>query len=567
MNNLAPIILFVYNRPQHTLQTLEALSKNELAQDSILYIFADGIKKNASDETIAKINETRTIIKSKPWCKEVHVIERTENFGLAKSVIEGVTQIINQYGKVIVLEDDLVTSPYFLQFMNDALAKYENESSVACISAYIYPAKQLPELFFIKGADCWGWATWKKAWNVFEPDGTKLLHELCHKKLEHQFDFQGTYPYTQMLRDQIAHKNDSWAIRWYASCFLKNMLCLYPGKSLITNIGLDGSGVHSGVSKNYKSALTTHAVAVKDIPVEENTIALQSIKNYFASIIEPQKKLSMISKIYQTLIPGALRQKIYYIRHPKTKPNYGWFGNYKTWEAAEAECSGYDGAEILQKVKNAILKVKSGEATYERDSVLFDELQYSEPLLNTFIHCIEQKHLHITDFGGSLGSTYFQYRTLLPNDIELKWAVIEQKHFVECGKTDIEEEHLHFFNTIEEVLLQQKNQVLLLSSVLPYFKEPYALIEKLTSYGYEHIIIDRTAFIESEHERITKQIVPPFIYTASYPAWFFNENKFIQAFSNKYNLIESFDSNSDPTENLEDGVTVYRKGFYFKLKK
>lgn len=567
MTHLAPIILFVYNRPNHTLQTLEALSQNELAKDSVLYIFADGIKKQASTETITKINETRTIIKSKQWCKEVYVIERTENFGLAKSIIEGVTHIVNQYGKVIVLEDDLVTSPYFLQFMNDSLRKYEHENSVACISAYIYPAKQLPELFFIKGADCWGWATWQRAWKVFEADGKKLLSELTNKKLENQFDFQGTYPYTQMLRDQIAHKNDSWAIRWYASCFLKDMLCLYPGTSLIINIGLDGSGVHSGVSQNYKSTIAKHAVTIKDIPIAENASALKSIKNYFSSIIEPKKKHSMISKIYQTLIPDALRQKIYDIRHPKTKPNYGWFGNYKTWDDAEANCSGYDSDEILQKVKNAILKVKSGEAKYERDSVLFDDIKYSEPLLNAFQHSIENNTLHITDFGGSLGSTYFQYRSLLPLDIDLKWAVVEQKHFDECGKTEIAEKHLHFFDTIEKVLSQQNNQVLLLSSVLPYFKEPYALIDKLISYGYTYIIVDRTAFIESEQERITKQIVPPFIYNASYPAWFFNENKFIKAFSNKYDLMASFNSNSDPTEKLEDGITVYRKGFYFKLKK
>ncbi len=185
---LAPIILFVYNRPSHTLRTLEALALNELAKESILYIFSDGIKDNADSNSIQKINETREIIKSKQWCKEVIIIERQQNFGLAKSVIEGVTEIINKFQKVIVLEDDLVTSPYFLKFMNETLHKYEKEDSVACISAYIYPIDNLPELFFIKGADCWGWATWKRAWDLFEPDGSKLLNIIESKKLTSEFD-------------------------------------------------------------------------------------------------------------------------------------------------------------------------------------------------------------------------------------------------------------------------------------------------------------------------------------------------------------------------------------------
>ena len=306
MNNLAPIILFVYNRPQHTLQTLEALSKNELAQDSILYIFADGIKKNASEETIAKINETRTIIKSKSWCKEVHVIERTENFGLAKSVIEGITQIINQYGKVIVLEDDLVTSPYFLKFMNDALNKYEHENSVACISAYIYPIDNLPDLFFIKGADCWGWATWKHAWDLFEPNGQKLLTELEQKKLTYQFDLNNSYPYTKMLREQISGINHSWAIRWYASAFLKNKLCLYPGKSLVNNIGTDGSGTHDGSTTVYQTKPVDYYNGLKDINVEVNNEALNQMTTYFKALDLIGKEPSAIKQFIKRLTPSFL---------------------------------------------------------------------------------------------------------------------------------------------------------------------------------------------------------------------------------------------------------------------
>jgi hypothetical protein len=306
MKHLAPIILFVYNRPQHALQTLNALQNNVLSKDSVLYIFADGIKENASSETIRKINETRKIIKNKKWCKEVFIIEREQNFGLAKSVILGINEIINKHNKAIVLEDDLVTSPYFLKYMNEALEKYEHIDSVACISGYIYPVNNLPDLFFIKGADCWGWATWKRAWDLFETDGQKLLNELIEKKLTKQFDLNDSYPYTKMLQEQISGTNNSWAIRWLASAFLKNKLCLYPGKSLVNNIGTDGSGSHPGETDVYTTIPKNKPVFFTDIKIEENKNALKKISSYFRALDLVGKKPSFYRELLKKIIPETL---------------------------------------------------------------------------------------------------------------------------------------------------------------------------------------------------------------------------------------------------------------------
>lgn len=303
---LAPIILFAYNRPSHTLRTLEALALNELAKESVLYIFSDGIKENADSNSIQKINETREVIKSKQWCKEVNIIERKQNFGLAKSVIEGVTEIINKYQKVIVLEDDLVTSPYFLKFMNETLHKYEKEESVACISAYIYPIDNLPELFFIKGADCWGWATWKRAWDLFEPDGSKLLNIIESKKLTSEFDLNKGYPYTKMLREQISGLNHSWAIRWYASAFIKNKLCLYPGKSLVNNIGTDGSGTHDGSTDVYNTVVAQAPIILKDLKIEVNKSALSKMTNYFKALDLVGKEPPIVTQIIKKITPDFL---------------------------------------------------------------------------------------------------------------------------------------------------------------------------------------------------------------------------------------------------------------------
>ena len=192
---LAPIVLFTYNRPWHTRQTIAALQKNELADRSDLFIYSDGFKE---DQAKIKVKEVRNYIHTIDGFKTVTIRERGENMGLADSVIDGVKAVVNECGRVVVLEDDIVTSPFFLRYMNDALKLYEHEEKVISIHGYIYPVSgKLPPTFFIRGADCWGWATWKRGWDLFEGDGQKLLNELEEKRLERLFDFNETYGYTQ----------------------------------------------------------------------------------------------------------------------------------------------------------------------------------------------------------------------------------------------------------------------------------------------------------------------------------------------------------------------------------
>ena len=262
----APIALFAYNRPLHTKETVEALRRNLLAAGSDLYVFADGPKAGKTDPRIA---EVRAYMRTIEGFNSVRVFERAENAGLAKSIIDGVTRVCSEHGRVIVLEDDLVTSPWFLQYMNEALAKYEQAHRVASIHGYCFPTQQpLPETFFLRGADCWGWATWRRAWKDFEVDGAKLLQTLIDRGLERAFDLDGAYGFTQMLRHQIAGLNDSWAIRWHASCFLQDKLTLYPGRSLVRNIGTDSSGTHSVDTADFTSSLAAAPIRVERIALE-----------------------------------------------------------------------------------------------------------------------------------------------------------------------------------------------------------------------------------------------------------------------------------------------------------
>jgi hypothetical protein len=280
--NLAPITLFVYNRPWHTRQTIEALQKNELAEDSELFIFSDGPKNEAAEEDV---REVRGYIRTVSGFKNISIIERAKNWGLAASIIDGVTKVLNEYGRVIVLEDDLVTSPYFLRFMNEALILYQHEEKVISIHGYIYSVKgELPQTFFLKDPGCWGWATWKRGWDIFQSDGQKLLNELREKKLTKQFDYNGAYPYTKMLEDQIYGKNNSWAVRWYAATFLKDKLTLYPGSSLVQHIGNDGTGTHCGKSDFLNCDMANTPVSVERIGCEENVFARKESEKFFKSI-------------------------------------------------------------------------------------------------------------------------------------------------------------------------------------------------------------------------------------------------------------------------------------------
>ena len=279
MQKLAPIALFVYNRPDHTRRTLQFLKQNELAADSRLFIFSDGPKNAKQAEKVA---EVRALIKQVEGFKLVEIIERSSNLGLANSVISGVSQLMEEYGQAIVFEDDLITSPYTLRYFNDALVRYQNEVQVMHIGAYMYPlpiaeSEQLPETFFFRAATSWGWATWARAWQHFNPDVEVLMKQFDADQ-KHQFSIEGSMNFWKQMQELKAGKNNSWAIRWYASIFLIGGLTLNPAHSLVSNIGHDGSGVHSGINEIYNVSINPQPVKHFPELIAENMEAYNFIK-------------------------------------------------------------------------------------------------------------------------------------------------------------------------------------------------------------------------------------------------------------------------------------------------
>jgi putative methyltransferase (TIGR04325 family) len=242
------------------------------------------------------------------------------------------------------------------------------------------------------------------------------------------------------------------------------------------------------------------------------------------------------------LVPPFLFNTLY--NHPFRKS--GWFGNFSSWQEASASCSGYDHADILKKVKDSLLKVKRGEAVHERDSVLFDAIEYTWPVLSGLLVAASRCGglLNVIDFGGSLGSTYFQNRKFLSELAEVKWNIIEQESFVKTGQEYFQDNSLRFYLSISDCLRENQPNVVLLSSVLSYLPDPYKIFDEILSLKMDYIILDKMPFIEGTADRITIQKVPDWIYRASYPAWFFSEQKFKDFISSRYAVLEEFDSNS-----------------------
>lgn len=282
---LAPVILFAYNRPNHIKRTIESLLKNKEANETDLFIFSDAAKK---EEDKFNVKQVRQYLSTVDQFQSVTIIEREFNYGLGKNIIDGVTAILANYGKGIVLEDDLIVSSYFLEYMNEGLDIYENVDKVISIHGYVYPVKEkLPETFFLKGADCLGWGTWKRGWDIFEPDGNLLLKKILETDQANAFDYNNAYPFTQMLKDQIEGKNNSWAVRWYASAFLNDKYTLYPGKSLIYHAGGDGSGTNTGYDSQLDVTLSRKPIKLSKIDVDQNLSAYNSFVKFYKTISHP----------------------------------------------------------------------------------------------------------------------------------------------------------------------------------------------------------------------------------------------------------------------------------------
>ena len=280
MTNLAPIIVFCYNRPGHLEQTLDALSRNELADQSTLYIYCDGPKEGASDEMRQKIADVRQVARKRQWCKEVHVVEREENVGLMNNIVGAVTEIVNRYGRVITMEDDIITSKGYLRFMNEALELYKDDEQVMHISGYMWPHKhKLPNTFFYEvpypGG---GWATWQRAWKHYTNDTQSLYDYWCTRWDE--FNQFGDNYLQKQLEANYQGTMKTWFIKWHAVMLQRGALTLYPGQSLTNNIGFDDQATNCYATDKF-DVVPVDYVPVTRQSIKENKRAARDIYAFY----------------------------------------------------------------------------------------------------------------------------------------------------------------------------------------------------------------------------------------------------------------------------------------------
>ena len=283
---LAPIILFVYNRLDSTKKTVDALKNNLLAKESDLIIYSDGV--NYIEETEKSVETIRNYIKTITGFKNIKIIERKYNHGLYMNITSGVKEVIQIYGKAIIVEDDIVTSKYFLTYMNDSLNYYKTNNKIYSVCGFQWNIKTESKVFGLNHFNCHGWATWEDRWDKFEHDNKYLYRAIIWKKLGKRFDLDGAYPFMKMLKN-----TNSWAIRWHSIIFLNNKLCVYSPHSLVKNIG--DIGVNSKGYNLYPTKIVNKKVCLKPITEEDTTMRKRLIQ-YYRRLL-PKRILNKILRI------------------------------------------------------------------------------------------------------------------------------------------------------------------------------------------------------------------------------------------------------------------------------
>lgn len=283
---LAPIVVFAYNRPNHLLRCLNSLLTNPESSESSLHIFVDGPK---SDNDRDLVEQCIKISQGIAGFKSLKVVVSDENLGLARSIRKGVTSIFNDNDTIIVIEDDLVVASTALNFLNSGLDKYGLSDKVASIQLFQYPLKiDLEDPVFLRGADCWGWATWKKNWANVEFNPEKLLNQLSQNR--NDFNLDGSARFYEMLQNLMLQAIDSWAICWHASMYLEEKLSLYPPKSLCLNTGSDGSGTHAASVDYFSVDLGDSKEWSLPTKIEEGVLYRKAMSDF-------HKKMRFLSKL------------------------------------------------------------------------------------------------------------------------------------------------------------------------------------------------------------------------------------------------------------------------------
>ena len=571
-----PVALFAYARPEHLQLTLASLRDNRVP---LIYAFSDGPRTPASVPLVEKV---RAMLRSIDWC-EVVLIERTENWGLGRSIMAGVTEVLGQHESCLVFEDDLVIVPGAYDYLVSALENYREDLRVMSVTGWTHPRITPSDVgdrpYFDGRAECWVWGTWRRAWQGINDKTAREMMLAAEAKGIDRSAYGSDLP--GMAEQEI--ERNIWAVRFLYHHILNQGLCLRPPWSMVEHIGFDALATNANSAggwnnpllrpcplrpKRWPDATENPACAhLRQSAFLPNHVPMRKVnfRHSVSSMAGRLKRAAMLDlgdtktdfitarQFIGLFVPPIARSGyltlrqwlngLFRLAHLKTSSaRLGLAGNFSSWAEAEANSSGYDSSDILEKTRAALLKVKLGQAVYERDSVLFDKVQHAWPLLAGLMWVAAQRggRINVLDFGGSLGSSYFQNKIFLDALGEVRWHIVEQPSHVFVGQREFQDERLRFFDSIGASMADNPPDIILLSGVLQYIEQPYELLDILKSSGARFLIIDRTPFWSGFADRICVQQVPADIYEASYPSWIFSEFKLKTILSLNWEIISEF---------------------------
>ncbi len=535
---IIPVILFAYARPAHLARVLACLRENRVP---LIQAYADGAKGAADAAAVA---EVRALLRKVDWC-ELRLVERPENLGLGRNVLDGVGEVAVRHEAFIVWEDDLICVPGTYDWMCAALRHYAADARVMSVSAWTHPRVTPLDVgdrpYFDARADCWVWGAWARSWPGMDAETALEKMRLAERRGVLP-DAHGADLPRQAAQEQ---RRNVWAVRWLYHHLQHGGLCLRPPWSMAEHIGFDAGATNAAGSEEWANPpLRPVPPQPESWPLPEVNPACKTL--WLAACPQTawptrvrQKLLRGIRTVLREIVPGPVRERL------RGCLGWRWFrGDYREWAEACAASGGYDDRVILQKVLAATLEVKAGRAAFERDGVLFARSEPDGPLLTQLQELAEQGggRLRVLDFGGSLGSTYWRHRDRLPAGNDLRWDIVEQPSFVEAGRRHLADTPLGFYRDVEAAQAAGVHDVLLCSCVLQYLDEPYRLLAEWSRLEIPWLLLNNLPLHDRGYDRLRVQHVPPSIYAATYPVWFFNRTGFRQRVTEHYGIVKEFDA-------------------------
>jgi len=528
--NTIPVVLFAYARPVHLGRALASLRANGVP---LIHAYADGSKGPADAAPVAA---TRALLHGIDWA-EVRIIERAGNLGLGRNVLEGVSEMAARHDAFIVWEDDLVAVPGTYAWMSAALDRYSEDERVMSVTAWTHPRVTPGDLggqpYFDARAECWVWGTWARAWRGMA-DATALEMLAAAARRGAAADAVGS-DLPRMARAE-ARKN-IWAVRWLYHHLAGGGLCLRPPWSMVEHIGFDASATHAAAATEWANAPLR--AAPPPPPRWPEPREHPECRRLWREANPPTMGLARLKSAAKAVVPAPFR------RAARALFGWRWFeGDHATWAEALAVCGGYDDAAIVERVLAATIAVRDGRAAFERDGVLFGEPVPEPGLLAALRKAAVARGspLRILDFGGALGTTYWRHRTELAGLAGPAWDVVEQARFVAAGSERLAGPALRFFADVDEAEALGAHDLLLASTALQYLQDPAEALESWMRRGFPWLLFNNLPLHAGAPDRIAVQRVPPDIYPASYPVWFFNRERFLGRFEGRYEIVLEFAS-------------------------